>query len=142
MTRDQVQTLLERYAEAWNRHDIDALTTNHAETGVLHSPMFGRLEGRLQIEHSYRSLFQIFPDWQVHFEPALIDGHRLAQAFAVAATQLGDFLGFPGSGHRCLFTGVSLVHLNEEGLILEERRVYDFTAVLAQMGVIKTKMAH
>jgi steroid delta-isomerase-like uncharacterized protein len=142
MTRDQVQALLERHTAAWNHRDVAALTASHADVGVVWSPMFGRVEGRPQIEHSYRSLFSIFPDWQIRFEPALIDGDRLAESFAVTATQLGEFLGFPGTGKRCLFEGVSIILLNDDGLIVEERRTYDFTAVLAQMGVIRTKMAH
>jgi steroid delta-isomerase-like uncharacterized protein len=142
MTRDQVQRLLERQAAAWTSRDIAALAAGHAEAGILFSPMFGRLEGRAQIEHSYHSLFSIFPDWQIRFEPAIIDGDRLALPFTVTATQLGDFLGFPGSGARCAFAGVSVILLDAEGLVLEERRTYDFTAVLAQMGVIRTKMSH
>ncbi len=142
MTRDQVQGLLDRQAAAWTARDIAGLTARHAEAGLLISPMFGRLEGRAQIEHSYRSLFSIFPDWLIRFEPAIIDGDRLALPFTVTATPSGDFLGFPGSGARCAFSGVSIIRLDADGLVLEERRTYDFTAVLAQMGVIKTKMSH
>lgn len=142
MTREQVKALLEQHTAAWNRRDVAALTASHADVGVVQSPMFGRVEGRPQIEHTYRSLFSVFPDWQIRFEPALIDGSRIAQAFGVTATQLGEFLGFAGTGRRCRFEGVSVILLNEEGLIVEERRTYDFTALLAQMGVIRTKMGH
>jgi steroid delta-isomerase-like uncharacterized protein len=141
MTRDELQVLLDRHADAWNRHDVEGLAARHAEDGILVSPMFGLVEGRSKIARTYASLFAIFPDWEIRFDPPIIDGARLAYAFTVFATQEGEFMGMPGTGKRCTFDGVSLVRVTDDGFVAEERRRYDFTGLLTQIGVLRVKLA-
>jgi hypothetical protein len=50
-------------------------------------------------------------------------------------------MGFQGTGRRCSFEGVSLFDLGQGGLISAERRVYDFTGLLAQLGVLRVMPA-
>ena len=50
-------------------------------------------------------------------------------------------MGFQGTGRRCSFEGVSLFELSADGLIAAERRVYDFTGLLAQLGVLRVRPA-
>jgi len=140
MTRDDLQALLERHSAAWNRHDVDGLAAAHAETGIVVSPMFGLATGREQIAKGYAALFRIFPDWTITFEAPVVDGLRLALAFSVTATQQGEFMGSPGSGKRSTFEGVTLVRLREDGLIDEDRRIYDFTGLLTQLGLLRVKL--
>jgi steroid delta-isomerase-like uncharacterized protein len=141
VTKDQVTAFIERHADAWNRRSPDALCLDHAEAGVVVSPMFGRVQGRAHICSSYASLFAVFPDWEIRFETAIVDESRVAVPFSVNATHVGDFLGLPGTGRRCSFTGASLYELDGDMLIREERRVYDFTGLLAQLGVLRVKPA-
>jgi steroid delta-isomerase-like uncharacterized protein len=141
VTRDEVTAFIARHSDAWNRRSPDALCLDHAEKGLVVSPMFGRVEGRPQICSSYASLFTVFPDWEIRFEIAIVDGNRVAVPFSVSATHAGDFLGLPGTGRRCSFTGASLYEIDDEILIREERRVYDFTGLLAQLGVLRVKPA-
>jgi steroid delta-isomerase-like uncharacterized protein len=141
VTREQVTAFVERHAAAWNRRSPDDLCLNHAEGGVVVSPMFGRVEGRPQICSSYASLFTVFPDWEIRFEAPIVDGTRVAVPFSVTASHIGDFLGLPGTGRRCAFTGASLYEIEPGILIREERRVYDFTGLLAQLGVLRVKPA-
>ena len=77
----------------------------------------------------------------VRFDDPIVEGNRVAYAFTVSATQQGEFMGMPSSGRRCTFDGVSLVRVNDEGLITEERRRYDFTGLLTQLGVFRVKLA-
>jgi steroid delta-isomerase-like uncharacterized protein len=141
MTHDELQVLLDHHTDAWNRHDPEALAANHAEDGIVVSPMFGLVDGRRQIAKSYATLFAVFPDWTIRFDDPIVEGHRVAYAFTVSATQQGEFMGMPSSGRRCTFDGVSLVRVNDVGLITEERRRYDFTGLLTQLGVFRVKLA-
>jgi steroid delta-isomerase-like uncharacterized protein len=141
MANDQLVAFIDRHTAAWNRHDATALCLNHAQDGVVLSPMFARIEGRPQICASYASLFAVFPDWQLRFAAPIIDGNRVALPFSVAATHQGEFMGLPGTGRRCEFEGVSLLELDEDLHIREERRVYDFTGLLTRLGVLKVKPA-
>ena len=139
MTNDQIAGLISRHIDGWNRRDPTTLSLNHAEDGVVLSPMFARVEGRAQIRDSYAALFTSFPDWQMRYDEPIVDGNRIAMPFSVAATHQGEFMGIAGSGRRCAFEGVSLFVLDDNLLIKEERRVYDFTGLLARLGVLRIR---
>lgn len=135
-----IQALFVRRAAAWARRDPAALAADYAEDAVVSSPMFPRADGRAAIERSFASLFRVFPDWEMTCEDACIDGSRAMQACRVRATQLGEFMGIPGSGKRTEFECVLVMAMRGE-LIARERRIYDFTGLLMQIGVLRGKPA-
>ena len=137
---ETTRTQLARQAEAWRRCDPAALAAGYAPDAVVSSPMFPRAEGRAAIESSFASLFRTFPDWDMTFEEPCVDGNRAMQACRVRATQRGDFMGLPATGRRMEFECVLSFEL-ADGLIARERRVYDFTGVLIQLGVLRGKPA-
>ena len=139
MTRDEILAFLERRREAWRRLDVDALAIDHAERGTVVSPIFSKVQGREAIRKSYESLFQSFPDWSMVAEPPLIDGDRVAVEFVARATHAGRFMALDATGRRCEIRGVLLMLLRD-GLIVEERRHYDFTGLLIQIGVLKGRL--
>ena len=103
-------------------------------------PSSREFSGRDAIQRSYESLFQSFPDWSMNNEPPLIDGDRVAVPFVAKATHAGRFMGLDGTGRRCEIHGVLLMQM-ADGLIADERRVYDFTGLLIQLGVLRSKPA-
>ena len=135
-----IQTLLQRQDEAWKRRDPVALAAGYAEDAVVRSPMFPRAEGRNAIEQSFASLFRIFPDWEITFEEPCVNRNRAMQAGKVRATQKGEFMGIQGLGKRIEFDCVLIFDV-EDGLIAKERRIYDFTGMLIQLGVLRGKPA-
>jgi steroid delta-isomerase-like uncharacterized protein len=139
MTNEQLAAFIGHHADGWNRHDPTALSLDHAEDGVIVSPMFARVEGRMQIRASYAALFTAFPDWVITLDPPIVDTTRLAVYFSVTATHQGVFMGHEGTGRRCAFQGVSLFELSPDLLITEERRFYDFTGLLTQLGVLRVR---
>src|SRR5512133_4205478 len=72
MTKDPVAAFIDRHMEAWNQRSPDILCLDHAEDGVVLSPMFGRVQSRPQICASYASLFVVFPDWEIRFERPIV----------------------------------------------------------------------
>ncbi len=142
MTQEQVAAFMRRHVDAWNRRDPDLLCANHAPDGVVLSPMFHKMEGRAQICRTYAELFSAFPDWEMRYEDPFVNEGRVAVFFSVVATHKGDFMGVRGTGRRCSFEGVSLFDLDANLLIAHERRVYDFTGLLVQLGVLRVRVAH
>jgi steroid delta-isomerase-like uncharacterized protein len=141
MSREQIVAVLNALQRAWNSRDPVALAAAHSEDGVVHSPIFGEVHGRAAIEQSYRDLFTAFADWT--FEPLelIVDGQRAAQIFTVTATHTSEIFGVPATHRRFKINGV-LVFEFKDGKVAVERRLYDFTGLLVQMGVIKAKPAH
>jgi steroid delta-isomerase-like uncharacterized protein len=140
MTRDEAIDFFKRREDAFNRHDVAALSSNHTTDGVVRSPLFPMVKGIEAIERSYRSLFSVFPDWRITFDALIADDGRIAQPFTARATHSGELMGLPGSGRRFEIHG-ALIHRMEDGLIADERRIYDFTALLMQLGILKVKAA-
>jgi predicted ester cyclase len=140
MTHDEATAFLAARQQGYLRRDPAALAASHAPDGVVHSPLFPDVRGREAIEASYRTLFEIFPDWELTFDPPIVDGSRAAQLFVVRATHVGEFMGLPGTGRRVQFHGALLCVLGGMGIV-EERRIYDFTGLLIQIGVLRSKPA-
>jgi uncharacterized protein (TIGR02246 family) len=140
MTREAIHELIGRRLAAWTARDAAALAATHAPAGTVSSPTGGVLEGRPEIERVYRIWLTAFPD--LVFEPIdlLIDGNRAVQIARVAATHSGDFFGLAPTGRR-LEVQVALLLTVADGLVRDERRIYDFTGVLVQIGVLKAKPA-
>ncbi len=141
MTNDEIAAFIGRHAEGWNHRDPMVLSRGHSEDGVVISPMFGRVEGRAQIRGTYAALFAAFPDWELQYDTPIVQGNRLAVSFNATATHRGEFMGLEGSGRRCAFEGISLFQLGPDLLIAKERRVYDFTGMLTQLGVLRVRPA-
>ncbi|HEX8031408.1 MAG TPA: ester cyclase, partial [Vicinamibacterales bacterium] len=94
--------------------------------------------GRDAIADSFHRLYTAFPDWVTQPDDLIIDGDRVAQPFTATATHIGEFMGLPGTKHRTHIQGVLLMEFSN-GLIQHERRLYDFSMLLMQVGVLKGK---
>lgn len=139
MTRAEIIDLIARVQDAWNRRDVDALVNFHAEDGVVETPMGGGLtRGREAIGKVYEALFHAFPDVTMSYDDPVIDGNRAVLVARIAGTDRGGFMGMQPSGRHVDFPCVLLLDL-QNGLIVRERRIYDFTGLAVQVGAIKAK---
>lgn len=132
--------LLGQRLDAWTSRNPAALAEVYADDALVTSPMFPRVEGRAAIERSFESLFRVFPDWAITFEDTCISGQRAMQLCQVRATHRGEFMGIPGTGRRMEFDCVLVLDF-KDGFIQRERRIYDFTGMLIQVGVLRGKPA-
>jgi len=138
MTREETITFLTRHETLWRNRDWKALAAAHAEDGIVISPMFATVKGRPAIEQSYKNLFTAFADWHFISQEIIVDGDSVAQVFTGSATHTQEFFGLPGTGRRFESQGVLMLKF-ENGLIKYERRYYDFSGLLIQLGVLKAK---
>jgi predicted ester cyclase len=102
------------------------------------SPTGGVLEGRAEIERVYRLWISAFPDAVMDHDDVLIDGNRAVLIARLRGTHSGDFFGLAPTG-RHMEVQVALLLTVADGLVVAERRIYDFTGVLVQVGVLKAK---
>lgn len=137
---ETIRELLARHEEAYRLRDPNTLAAHYAPEAAVSSPMFPHAQGRAAIETSYAKLFRVFPDWTMAFAEPCVDGTRAMVMCKVRGTQQGEFMGLPGSGKRLEFDCVLSFEF-KDGLIVRERRVYDFTGVLMQLGVLRGKPA-
>jgi steroid delta-isomerase-like uncharacterized protein len=133
-----MRQFFDRRTDAYRRRDVDALTSDHAENCVLESPLAGEVRGRTAIENVYRGFLGSFPDFAMDDVELVVEGDRVVQIATMSGTNTGGFMGMAPTGKRFKFPVVSICSF-EDGLIAHERRIYDFTGMLTQVGILKAK---
>jgi steroid delta-isomerase-like uncharacterized protein len=141
MTREEIVKFFDRRREAYARLDAAALAADHAEDSVLESPAAGgTVTGPAEIAKIHRAFFAGFPDVTLDMSDLLIDGDRVVVMATMSGTDTGGFMGLPPTGKGFGFP-IALIYTLKNGLIAHERRVYDFTGMLIQIGLLKAKPA-
>ena len=138
MTREEIVALFDRMQAAVNRTDADAVAEFHAHDGVVESLMAGTVHGRKAIREVYRAFFAAFPDLLARVDDLLIDGERAVLIVTMTGTDIGGFMGLPPTG-KPFKLPIVRVYTLKDGFIQHERRIYDFTGLLVQIGVLKAK---
>ena len=143
MTNDEIRSFLEQFALAWRRADAAALGACYTDDCVVISPIFRTLKGRAQVEKSYVDIFNAFDPQTVRVEDIVIGSEVPARAVVVwnvHNVHIGEIFGMPASGKRIEQTIAYILTL-QDGRIAKEVRIYDFTSLLMQVGVLRAKPA-
>jgi hypothetical protein len=140
MTHEEIASLLDRRFAALSLRDLPTLMAMHSSDGVVESPLGGHAKGSEAIRKVYEAWLASFPDAEFEAEPPIVDGDRVAQVAMVKGTDIGGFMGLPPTGKKFTMPMVFLLTISD-GQIVHERRVYDFTGLLIQLGVLKAKPA-
>jgi len=141
MTRRDIDDLLDRWLKAMDDHDLDALALLYAKDCVIESPLAaGKIQGREANANVHRAVFEAFPDLVFRREALLIDGDLVAQIGKMTGTDTGGLMGMTPSG-RVAEIPIVFYSKVAGGEIVFERRVYDFTGLLVQVGVLKARPA-
>jgi steroid delta-isomerase-like uncharacterized protein len=141
MTRDEIVNVLDRRAAAWRHLDAETLVADYAEDAVVESPLAGgTTSGRDQIRQVFQTYFVAFPDLGMDVQEVLVDDQRAAVMANFSGTDRGGFMGMPATGRRVTIPVVFLYEF-KDGKIVRDRRVYDFTGMLVQVGTLKAKPA-
>ena len=138
MTRDEIVAFFDRRQDAYDNLDAAALAAGYADDCSVESPMVGEHTGRAVVEKAFRAVFAAFPDHKLRPDRLVIDGNRVAQILSLEGTNIGGFLGLPPSGKTFRAPAVFLYEFRDRQIV-RERRIYDFTGVLMQIGVLKAK---
>ena len=140
MTREEIVAFFARRQAAVGRRDADALARLHAENSVVESLMAGTVTGRDAIAEVYQAWFKAFPDVVMTGDDLVIDGDRVVLINNVAGSDIGGFMGLPPTG-RPFRLSIIHIYTMSHGEIQHERRIYDFTGLLVQIGVLKARPA-
>jgi steroid delta-isomerase-like uncharacterized protein len=140
MTRQQMLEFFKHREDAYDDLDAAALGADYADHAVIESPTAGVHTGPEAAERTFRVIFSAFLDLTTKVESLIIDGNSAVTVVSIEGTHIGEFLGLPPTGKRFIMPAAFFYQL-ENGKIVRERRIYDFTGLLIQIGVLKTKPA-
>lgn len=139
MTRDEIAAVFDRRMAAYQRRDAAALAKDYTVDCIIESPSGGTHEGRSEAEQVLHTVFDAL-SVTLQQEAIIIDGDSVAQVVRIKGKDVGQFLGLTPTGKPFSVSGVFLYEM-KDGLIARERRIYDFTALLIQTGLLKAKPA-
>jgi steroid delta-isomerase-like uncharacterized protein len=138
MTRADIVAFFDARQRAYDNLDAAALASGYADTCLVDSPTGGTHTGRAAVQKVLQAVFDAFLDMKVRTDSLVIDGNRVAQALSIEGTNMGGFLGLSASGKPFRVAAVFLYEFKDRRIV-RERRIYDFTGLLTQIGVLKTK---
>lgn len=141
MTRDDIVAVFARRMDAINSRDLQQLSALYTLDCVVDSPMAaGTVQGRQAVTKIHQALLDGLPDLRLEQDLLLVDGDEAIQISTMTGTYTGGFMGLPPSGKTLRVTVVVTCRF-QDGLIARERRIYDFTGMLVQIGVLKARPA-
>ena len=140
LTRDETIALFDRRQDAFDNMDADALSRDYAEECVVDSPAAGTLRGAAAVDRARRAWFEAFPDLKYRTERVVIDGNHVMQLLTLEGTDIGGFMGLEPSGKSFKAPAVFVYEFRDRKIV-RETRIYDFTGVLIQIGLLKAKPA-
>jgi steroid delta-isomerase-like uncharacterized protein len=140
MTREEIVELFARRDAAINEQDLEGVTALFAENAVVESPLGGTHQGRAAIGAVFKAFFDAFSNATITTDDLIIDGDRVVQVYTLSGTDTGGMMGMAPSGKPAQLPIVVVAHV-ADGRITHERRIYDFTGMLVQIGVLKAKPA-
>jgi steroid delta-isomerase-like uncharacterized protein len=134
-----LRALIDRYNDAWNRHDVDAIIALHAPDMVFENHTAGeRAEGDEVREHIAR-IFTGWPDIAFATRRLYVREDLVVQEWTASATHdrelhRGDLVA-PPSGRRIEWEGLDVIPF-EDGLIKRKDVYSDSVGILRQVGLL------
>lgn len=135
--RHIIAALFARRQEAYDTLDAVTLAADYADDVVIDSPISGR-HGKAEALRCLEAVFDAFVDMRVETTALVIDPPWVAQAVIIHGSNLGGLFGVRPSGKPFHISGAFLYRLRGDRIVFEQR-IYDFTGLLVQVGLLKTK---
>jgi steroid delta-isomerase-like uncharacterized protein len=135
----QLEELIGRYNDAWNRHDLDAIVSMHAPGMVFENHTAGeRAEGDEVREH-IGAIFAAWPDIAFSSRRLYVRDGLVVQEWTARATHTNELrrgdLVAPPSGKVVEWDGIDVFPM-ENGLIKRKDVYSDSVSILRQVGLL------
>lgn len=128
------EAVLDRYADAKNRHDVEAiLELCHPDCAYRSVGLPGEVRGTEQLRAFYTALFQALPDYRGDFDGRAFTGDTAAVWGRFGGTLEGELQGLPASGQPIEVPVVFMVTF-KDGVIAEDVGYFDVRMLAEQAG--------
>ena len=134
-----LKAAIDRYNEAWNAHDVDAIMSMHAPGMVFENHTAGgRAEGEDVRDHIAR-IFESWPDLEFSTRRLYVRDDLVVQEWTATATHANEMrrgdLVAPPTGNRLEWVGMDVIPF--EGELIARKDVYsDSVSILRQVGLL------
>jgi steroid delta-isomerase-like uncharacterized protein len=136
----ELQDLIDRYNDAWNRHDVEAIVAMHAPGMVFENHTAGeRAEGDDVAAH-IAGIFEAWPDIAFSSRRTYLREDLIVQEWTATATHARELrrgsVRAPASGRQVAWEGLDVIPL-EDGLVKRKDVYSDSVGILRQVGLLE-----
>jgi steroid delta-isomerase-like uncharacterized protein len=130
---------IERYNEAWNAHDVDAIVSMHAPDMVFANHTAGESASGEEARAHIASIFETWPDLRFETRRLYVREGLVVQEWTATATHTntmrrGDLEAAP-SGRAVSWDGIDSIPF-EDGLVKRKDVYSDSVSILRQVGLL------
>jgi steroid delta-isomerase-like uncharacterized protein len=135
-----LEQTIERYNQAWNDHDLDAIMSMHAADMVFENHTAGESAQGEEVREHIGAIFESWPDIAFEGRRTYVKDGLVVQEWTASAThsktmRRGDIVAEP-SGQRIEWKGVDVMPF-EDGLLKRKTVYSDSVSILRQVGLLQ-----
>ena len=139
MNGDELQAFIDRYNDAWNRHDVDAIVSMHTDDSVFENHVTGDVNvGREAIGRAITGIFSVFPDLEFEGRRQYIREDLVVQEWTARGTHLGKMtratIEVEPTGRSVEYRGMDVIPIRD-GLVARKDVYSDSITLLRQLGL-------
>jgi steroid delta-isomerase-like uncharacterized protein len=136
---EALEQAIERYNQAWNDHDLDAIMAMHAPDMVFENHTAGESAEGEAVRGHIAAIFESWPDIAFDGRRTYVREGLVVQEWTAAATHVntvrrGDIVAEP-TGERIEWKGLDVIPF-EDGLIKRKTVYSDSVSILRQLGLL------
>jgi steroid delta-isomerase-like uncharacterized protein len=138
-TAAELERAIERYNEAWNAHDVDAIVSMHAPDMVFENHTAGEAAQGEAVRRHIASIFETWPDISFETRRLYVRDGVATQEWTATAThrktmRRGDLVAEP-TGRQITWRGIDVIPF-ENGLVKRKDVYSDSVSILRQLGLL------
>jgi steroid delta-isomerase-like uncharacterized protein len=136
---EALKEAIERYNEAWNAHDLDAIVAMHAPEMVFENHTAGESASGEKVREHIGAIFETWPDIEFTTRRLYVRDGLVVQEWTATAThqntmRRGDLVAEP-TGGTVTWEGLDVIPF-EDGLVKRKDVYSDSVSILRQVGLL------
>jgi steroid delta-isomerase-like uncharacterized protein len=138
-SREALRETIDRYNEAWNAHDLDAIALMHAPDMVFANHTAGESASGEEVRDHIGAIFETWPDIEFSTRRLYVREGLVVQEWTATATHAntmrrGDLVAEP-TGNVVSWDGLDVIPF-EDGLVMRKDVYSDSVSILRQVGLL------
>ena len=135
----ELELAIQRYNDAWNAHDLEAIVAMHAPDMTFENHTAGETAHGEEVRRHIASIFEAWPDIRFETRRLYVRDGVVTQEWTATAThsntmRRGDLVAEP-TGKSVTWRGVDVIPF-ENGLIKRKDVYSDSVSILRQVGLL------